>query len=130
MTEEKEKRLHQRIPFRIAVEDAIRKELPIYYSENISESGVLLESKVLFSKESKIKVGKKVNLTFYLPESKGVVKAKGEIVRIADKPNKDDSENVEFITKVGIRFLELDTKTKKELKKIINPNEEYVIQSK
>jgi len=78
----------------IKVEGAYNNKPFICFSENISASGMLVES------EKDLKEGDRIKCGFYLPDSTHVV-SEAEIVRIVEKKNDYDTK------KYGIRFLDI-----------------------
>lgn len=83
-----------RIPINLKIEGNFRKKLILAYTENISASGMLINTDFLLSE------GDEILCNFTLPDSKKI-SARAEIVRVLEKKEKD---NTNFY---GIKFIDI-----------------------
>jgi len=81
----------------------------ICFSENISASGILVES------EKILNLGEKIMCGFYLPDSTHVV-SEAEIIRVVEKKNDYDT------LKYGIRFISLKDNLAEAIDRFVNRN--------
>lgn len=95
-----EKRLFSRklIRTKVVLEDEFGEGLIYLYTEDISMGGLFISSDI------PIKTGSYVFISFYLPDGKTLIKATGQVVRIAKK---EIEPGVQEREGMGIRFVGL-----------------------
>lgn len=91
---------------KIVLEDEFGEGLIYLYSKDVSLGGVLLED------PPPIKLGACLFLSFALPGKKRPLRVTGQVVRFVEHPT---PENWPMRQGAGVRFLDMDTKTFRQL---------------
>ena len=95
-----------RVLLSVVVSSRIRKKSFFCRSENISASGMLLETDKLLSR------GDRLTCSFFLPDSVQIV-AEGEIVRIVKRSTEVEPNQY------GLRFTQIETEAKEAIEKFV-----------